>query len=352
MQESVRRLFPRDRQRFWECVVLASEGIQEIRLRINRPVLIRCKDGDFYVDEQGCFTIQPEVAHLVTEGELEQLLMHLCHDSPYAFEDELRQGFLTAPGGHRIGVAGQAVLEDDGRLRTLKHIYYMNIRIAHQLFGVAEKILPHIYEEGQLKNILIISPPGCGKTTLLRELVRRISDGNVYGRGLSVGVVDERSEIAGSYLGRPQNDLGCRTDVLDACPKVQGMMLLLRSMSPQVLAVDELGSNEDVAALRTACACGSRIVATIHGNDPEDVAYKFPALLDSRIFDCMIVLGRQGGVPGVERICQKEDADFAFGGSSIGSGRLYGAGDFVPGQIGGQAESTAHADRHSGDADE
>lgn len=335
MQESVLRLFPGDRQPFWRQVILASDNVQEIRLRVNRPILIRCKDGEVYLDEHGSFTIQVEEAHRVTERELELLLMHLCQGSPYAFEDEMKQGFITVPGGHRIGVAGQAVLESDGSIRTLKHIYYMNIRIAHQLFGVAEPILPCVYDKGQLKNILIISPPGCGKTTLLRELVRCISNGNAYGAGLSVGVVDERSEIAGSYLGRPQNDLGCRTDVLDACPKVQGMMLLLRSMSPQVIAVDELGSAEDVTALRMACACGSRIVATIHGTDPGDVAYKFPELADSRIFDCIIVLGRREGIPGVERIW--EDGKNAFSGSCVDSGRLYGVGNLVSGAIAGQA---------------
>lgn len=308
MQESLRRLFPKDRQRFWEQTVKAADDIREIRLRINRPILIRCSKGDCYLDEQGAFTECVEEAHKATEAELELFLMHICHDSPYAFEDEIRQGFITVPGGHRIGVVGQAVLEGDGRLRALKHIYYMNIRISHQMFGVANHLLPQIYEQGELQNILIISPPGCGKTTLLRDLVRQISNGNAYGAGLSVGVVDERSELAGSYLGRPQNDLGSRTDVLDACPKVLGMMLLLRSMSPQVIAVDELGGEEDVAALKLACACGSRILATIHGTGPADVAYKFPALFDSRIFDCIIVLGRKGDDPCVERIYRKEDA--------------------------------------------
>lgn len=350
MQESVRRLFPGEQQRFWERVVLAAEEVQEIRLRINRPVLVRSKRGDYYLDEQGNFTNRPECAHRATEREIELLLMHLCNDSPYAFEDELRQGFITAPGGHRIGVAGQAVLESDGSLRTLKHIYYMNIRIAHQLFGVADHILPFIYTQGQLKNVLIISPPGCGKTTLLRELVRRISDGNTYGAGLSVGVVDERSELAGSYMGQPQNDLGCRTDVLDACPKVQGMMLLLRSMSPGVIAVDELGSAEDVAALRMACACGSRVLATIHGTDPGDVAYKFPELADSRIFDCLLVLGRRNGLPGVERIYQEEEVEFAFNRGNFDSGRLYGTGTLVSGAADRQTSGTSHSGSYIGDA--
>ncbi len=317
MQESVGALFPRDRRWFWESVIRAAEEVQEIRLRLNKPLIIRTGKGEFYLDEQGMFISNVERAHLVREHELEQLLLHLCHDSPYAFEDELRQGFLTVPGGHRVGVAGQAVLEAAGTIRTLKHIYYMNIRIAHQMFGIAEPVLPYLYADGELQNCLIISPPGCGKTTLLRELVRRISDGNEYGPGVSVGVVDERSEIAGSYLGQPQNDLGGRTDVLDACPKVQGMMLLLRSMSPRVIAVDELGGREDVNALRTACACGSHILATVHGKDAADVAYKFPELAQSHIFDCLVVLGRRDGLPGVERICQKEAVEIAFGGGNI-----------------------------------
>jgi stage III sporulation protein AA len=333
MQESLLKLFPKDRQGFWSRTVREAEKIQEIRLRIGRPILIRRASGDCYLDEQGEFTEVSERGHRTGERELEEFLMHLCHDSPYAFEDELRQGFITVPGGHRVGVAGQAVLEKDGSIRTLKHIYYMNIRIAHQMFGVAQQLLPQIYQKGELSNILIISPPGCGKTTLLRELVRQISDGNDWGRGLSVGVVDERSEIAGSYLGRPRNDLGSRTDVLDSCPKALGMILLLRSMSPQVIAVDELGNSEDVAALRSAAACGSRILATVHGESPEDVAYKFPELTDRQLFNCLVVLGKREGQPVVEKVYRGEEAAFAFSGRNYDCGRMSGAGIMVSGAV-------------------
>lgn len=352
MQESALWLFPRDRQGFWSHVLQGGEHIQEIRLRVGRPVLIRRIEGDCYLDEQGRFTERRDKAYRCGQREMEEILMHVCHDSPYAFEDELRQGFITVPGGHRVGVAGQVVLEGDGSVRTLKHIYYMNIRFARQLFGVAEPVLPFVYREGQLLNCLIISPPGCGKTTLLRELVRRISEGNSYGAGLHVGVVDERSEIAGSYLGIPQNDLGGRTDVLDACPKALGMMMLMRSMSPQVIAVDELGNDRDVEALMAASACGSKILATVHGADMEDVANRFPKLCDLMLFECLIVLGRRDGQPVVERVYGREETAHAFSGRNHDSWRLPGTWTVVSGPIYRKDSGNAKAGLHFGNAHE
>lgn len=352
MQESLLQLFPRDRQAFWSRVFRSGESIREIRLRIDRPVLVQRAEGECFLDGQGNFTNDAGCAYRTGQQELEEILMHICHDSPYAFEDELRQGFITVPGGHRVGVAGQAVLEEGGKLRTIKYIHYINIRIAHQLFGVAEPLLPQVYRNGHLQNTLIVSPPGCGKTTLLRELVRCISDGNAYGRGLSVGVVDERSELAGSYLGRPQNDLGSRTDVLDACPKVLGMMLLLRSMSPRVIAVDELGDDEDVAALRAAAACGSRILATVHGTDIGDVADRFPKLGEAALFACVIVLGKQGGQPVVKRVYEGEEAACAFSGWNHDRGRMPGPGPVVPGAVRGKTFGFAHSGVNFGNAHE
>ena len=214
--------------------------------------------------------------------------------SLYAHEEELRQGFITVAGGHRVGVAGQAVLETDGRVRTFKNISYLNIRVSHQMKGAADKILPVMYREGGLRSALIISPPGCGKTTLLRDLIRQISDGNAYGPGMTVGVVDERSELAGSFQGKAQNDMGMRTDVLDGCPKEIGMLLLLRAMSPQVIAIDELGSEGELKALGQAAACGCRILATVHGEDRRDVERRFglEAAFWERLFEVFFVLGK------------------------------------------------------------
>ncbi|MCM1091375.1 MAG: stage III sporulation protein AA [Muribaculum sp.] len=333
MQESFFALFPRDRQPFWRRALQRKEDIQEIRMRIDRPVSVRHSLGDCYLDELGDLTERRERAYRIGQQELEELLMHICHGSPYAFEDELRQGFITVQGGHRIGLAGQVVLEKDGGVRTLKHVYYINIRIARQMFGVADSVLPELYQHGGLCNTLIVAPPGCGKTTLLRELVRCVSDGNRYGRGLNVGVVDERSEIAGSYLGKPQNDLGCRTDVLDACPKGLGMQMMLRSMSPQVIAVDELGGSGDMEALWAAAACGCRVLATVHGAGIEDVGRRFPQILERAFFERFVLLGRRDNRPVVERICGGEEAAIAFAGWDHDRGRLSGTRSVVSGAV-------------------
>lgn len=335
VQNSLLQLFPVDKRVFWQKTAMQQEQIQEIRLRSGRPVIVVCAGCELFLDGNGNFTDKQEEAYSASAKELEALLNHICHYSPYAFEDEIRQGFITVAGGHRVGIAGQVVLEGKTTVRTMKHISYMNIRVAHQIKGVADRVLPFIYDSGTIKNTLIISPPGCGKTTLLRDLIRQISDGNAYGQGVSVGVVDERSEIAGSYLGMPQNDVGIRTDVLDACPKVLGMMLLLRSMSPKVIAIDEIGGWEDMEALRQASSCGSRILATIHGEDLEDYVRKFPKLNEwvERLFECVLILGKEEGYPIVRQICGEEEIDAAFAGWNHDCKRLSGNGSMVSGDV-------------------
>ena len=317
MENSILQLFPAQRRRFWTEIAGRQKDIREIRLRVNRPIMINCTGKEFYVNSEGNPTHNPDEARTIGGGELEELLEHICHYSLYAYEEELRQGFLTVAGGHRIGVAGQAVMSEGGDIRTIRNIRFLNIRVAHEVKGAADRLLSSVYDDGDLLNTLIISPPGCGKTTLLRDLVRQVSNGNPYGRGMTVGVADERSEIAGAYGGEPQNDVGIRTDVLDNCPKEKAMMLLLRSMSPEVIAIDELGKPGELEALRSAAACGCRILATAHGNGVEDLDTRFGRGSYKSLFHRIVLLDKKKGAG-----CLREVLRGGVG-SAQDSGKLY-----------------------------
>lgn len=345
VKEGLLQLFPEDKRPFWKRVAMEQDKIEEIRFRAGKPVCIRKGGRECYLDSSGNFLEgkssalegQPGAlegkrkAYCVDEEEMEAMLQHICHYSLYAFEDELKQGFITVAGGHRIGLAGQVVLNDDGSVRTIKHIYYMNIRISHQIKGAADRVMPYLYQGDNVRNTLIISPPGCGKTTLLRDMVRQISDGSKGHAGLCVGLVDERSEIAGSYMGHPQNDVGMRTDVLDACPKVKGMMMLLRSMAPQVIAVDELGGEEDMKALHMAAACGCRMIATVHGENIEDVAGRLgrEEFMENGLFDLFLVLSRKEGMPVILDICKREEMYASHSGRNYDSFGIFRNGNLV-----------------------
>lgn len=197
--DSLLRIFPQKRRDFWKETAEKGQEVCEIRLRVDRPVIIETKRRELFLNHRGQWQENPCGAYSVEEAEIRELIAYLCQDSLYAYADEIRQGFLTVEGGHRIGLCGQAVLENESRLRTLKNISFVNIRVSHEVKGAADKILPQLYRGGRFQNTLIVSPPGFGKTTLLRDLIRQLSDGNAYGPGLRVGVVDERSELAGAY---------------------------------------------------------------------------------------------------------------------------------------------------------
>lgn len=289
--KQVLNILPREVKQALERFDIKCENLHEIRMRIGQPVIF-------------VYQMKETVSTLIaTEKLLRETLDYVSNYSLYAYENELKQGFITVEGGHRVGVAGCAVLEN-GHVKNLKNIAFLNIRISHEVLHSADKLFPYIVKGNELYHTMIISPPRCGKTTLLRDFIRQISDGNGFASGRTVGVVDERSELAGCYRGIPQNHMGMRTDVLDGCPKAEGMLMLIRSMAPQVIAVDEIGAFEDVQAIRYAMNCGCKMIATVHGESMEEIQRKplFYELLNEQCFERFIVLcnkQRVGEVVGV-----------------------------------------------------
>ncbi len=278
------KLFPLEIRDILEEQDITFDKITEIRIRTDKPILIYCGEKEYIIRDK-------EMVYIPNRKTMKNIMEYISEFSIYAFEEEIRQGFLTLRGGHRVGISGKPVIKD-GKIISFQHVTGFNFRIAHEMIGAAEKMVPHLFGGGGIRNTLIISPPGYGKTTMLRDMIRVLSDGSSEQPGMTIGVVDERSELGGSYLGIPQNDLGMRTDLLDACPKSEGMMLLIRSMSPQIIAVDELGGQVDALAVKTCIRCGCKMIATVHGSNLEEISLRddLRELLSDGVFERFLLL--------------------------------------------------------------
>ena len=249
--------------------------IQEIRIKINQPVLVIACGIEV--------TVKPSKP--VTAETLDIILNNLMNYSIYAYEDELAKGYITVEGGHRVGICGR-VVKNDSNITLIKDISSLNIRRSREIMGIAETLKNNIISNAGLQNTVIVSPPKCGKTTLLRDIVRILSND-----GYRVGLVDERSEIAGMYRGQPAYDIGPRTDVMDGCPKAEGVLMLIRSMAPDVVVTDEIGKTEDIYAIESALFSGVKVITTIHGNTYEDlIRSRLGPLVERRIFTRIIFL--------------------------------------------------------------
>ncbi|WP_018132452.1 stage III sporulation protein AA [Effusibacillus pohliae] len=286
-------------------------ALEEIRIRQGKPLQVYTHQGDYYLDPEGQPIRLDHKAYRVTQEEVSQTIQLLTRSSLYALEEELRRGYLTIAGGHRVGLAGRTVLSSEGFVQTMKDITHLNIRIAREVPGVADSIKQHLINPAgyKLYNALIISPPQCGKTTLLRDIARQVSDGLLHPNlpGQKVGIVDERSELAGCVNGIPQHAVGSRTDVLDACPKAEGMLMMIRSMSPQLLITDEIGREADRDAILEAVHAGVAVIASAHGHNMAEVK-KRPAirsLIEEQVFSRYLVLSRRLGPVTLEAVYDK-----------------------------------------------
>jgi stage III sporulation protein AA len=274
-------------------------AVAEIRLRINqKPCVIFTDRHEILLDEI-----------VVDKGCINRIITAATRYSMYAYQDTIRQGFISIRGGHRLGVLGQAVVQN-GKLAGQKNIAFLNLRVAHEHIGCADSIMNFA---GGTDNVLVVSPPGCGKTTLIRDIVRSLSNGNGCA-ARKVTVIDERGEIAACVDGVPQNDVGMRTDVCDMGNKKDAVFAALRSMSPDVIVMDEIGGTDDVAAVKKAVFMGVKVVATVHSRSFEECLKRrdMMELVSSDGFTKIIVLSDRNGVGTIENLIDLEEKSQEF----------------------------------------
>lgn len=240
---------------------IANE-LQEIRIRVDKPIILKLREKDLILQ------------YNILQAEILQIVERLCENSIYAYKNQICEGFITIKGGHRVGLTGSCVIEN-GKITNIKYISSLNIRIAREVKNCSTRILREIIDidNKTIYNSIIVAPPGRGKTTILRDIIRRLSDGieEINFRGKTCGVVDERGEIAAMYKGAPQNDVGIRTDIIENVSKNKGIHMLIRTMAPEIIACDEIGSKEDVEAIHYALYSGVKGIFTMHGKNVEDI---------------------------------------------------------------------------------
>lgn len=257
---------------------------EEIRIRTGKKIAIKYRNGEKLLEKTASKT------------DLENIYGRLTAYSPYAFKEEINSGYITLEDGYRVGIAGR-VIEENGNIVGVRNISSINIRIAREVKGCAREFVDYI--KG---NVLIVSPPSVGKTTFLRDYVRILSN-----NGSNISVIDERNEISATYMGITQLDVGERTDVIVNVSKSRGIEMALRALAPDIIAVDEIGGQADVVAIKRALNCGLYIVATVHAHNDEDILKKsgIKELGESKVFDTYVFL-KKGVKDRVYKICDRE----------------------------------------------
>jgi len=274
-------------------------AIEEIRLRADKPLILQGAGNEWFVGNDGSLLKDHYGVFMVRQEDIAVSVELMSENSIYAYQEEIRNGYITIKGGHRVGLSGRVIAEGVN-VRNMKDISGLNIRISNQVPGCSRKVIRYLVKgNNDIYNTLIISPPQCGKTTILRDIAKNLSNGmpDLGFKGIKVGIVDERSELAACLRGIPQNDVGIRTDVLDGCPKRVGLPMLIRSMSPRVVITDEIGDDGDREAVHSVLNAGVRIVTSAHGYNISELKSRKEVLrmIEDKVFERYVVLGNSNG---------------------------------------------------------
>lgn len=277
------------------CYNIDENSIEEIRIRVDRPVILKYPEGK-----------EDILDHVVTQNEILNILQSLCNNSIYSYQSQICDGYITLQGGHRVGITGNVAMKD-GKITNVNYVSSLNFRIAREIIGASDEIFKEVITRInsqnnfknsnndtlnlEINNTLIVSKPGCGKTTVLRDLVRNISN-----MGFTVSLIDERGEIASMYKGIPQNDIGLRTDVMDNVTKSLGMKIAVRTMAPQVIVADEIGTDGDLEAINYGICSGVKGIFTAHGSDISELRQNetLNKLYEEKLFKRIIFLENRG----------------------------------------------------------
>lgn len=298
IKEIIRYVSPEIRKYLAETDESIWQMAEEIHLSIGKPAMIYYDGGVEIVRSSGKTV-------LCNKRIIDDTILLLTDNSLYSVNDKICNGYITIRGGNRVGIVGTAVLKD-GQVSTIRDISSINIRLSHQVVGAADKLKKIIIVKNVVQNILIISPPKCGKTTLLRDIARLLGNGDEEIKPHKVSVIDERGEIAAVYNGIAENDVGLCTDILDSCPKSLGIPYVIRSMSPDVIITDELGGVEDCDVIRYALSCGVKVITSVHGDSMSDLQKKVGIADVITAFDALVFLTNIGGTGTIKEVVRRE----------------------------------------------
>lgn len=260
------------------------KGVSEIRFRADFPVILKEGGHEKYLYINGETGKEKERSVICTSQDMEYIFNSVCDDSVHSYARELKEGFITVNGGHRVGLCGTAVVNEKG-MKTIKNISSMNFRIAHEVRGCSDYFFSTFLREFPC-GILVAGAPGSGKTTFLRDLCRNFS----YDRRVSV--IDERSEIASVSMGKAQNDIGEKCDVFDGYPKKEGIITAIRVMSPEIIICDEIGTDDDIKAIINSSNTGVNVIASVHAGNKEELYMRknIMKLIKKNIFRLIVFL--------------------------------------------------------------